>query len=1057
MATPRRPFGPDAFDARQRRRAPRRSALSSRSRFGPVRPPSGRRASEDAEDLADGEGFDGPGDDTSGPGSADEDRSSADGPGADATGDTSGGSGRPSDRQRRGLRSRLGRRRSSPGPGRPEAKTLTADRAAIRALARVPAVRSGIVGGGVLVVVVVLLVVAASVVRSGPSLPVLQFAQPAELAVGSSLVGEPAPFAGVPEEMMEAYEEAQLRSGVPWGALAAVGHLTTDHGRYSPYDDSCPQRDVFGSVRLASERLTGELTRVEGQLATLSAEAAALEVIESRSAGQDSRLAEVSVQVSAARGRAGELAVSLDTIAVRTSPELLGSSWRPCLIDRDPGREVVLPPGGVALLPPWDFDRETGAELPAPAGVVFDRFWWRWSDVTAPDTPLSGGAVGAGRLAAGPLMLLGGDPGSSRDPENVFDAATILAGRIDAASAELASQDGQRSLGIAAYSGDVEQADPFWSDVFDRLGVLTLLEDPADGCSGQSGPVPYLIEVIWRCELAQFDLLVVTGVSGKSSGDSSEESVLQVASQRDAADLLVAEALRVAAGFSQLGEADCDDDAALAGVFPLTSDTSKGPARCDPEENIASAAKLVGAAASAPLPLRSRRGPFAPMLAGWDALPLVIGDVDTVQRFVVEGPSGGARELSADCSLSLVAAADMALADPQFPDFDASDAELDLWFAGRRFAQSSGCGGVAPNEVERTLRRAFVGFDVHDEYGGDGSVPDDVLAARADRLVSYLADRPTGSQLPQAVWGEDSFVPRLSSELLTWPEHPGRILAEPKPAVPVGELAVPLMIRYSGTFAGDERAGLWTVSLETFNRVAATLPTLSELSELHEAFDVLTAAGGPVTSLALADAASVSVSAAGSYLSARRMVELSGAEATLSAIEVELYRAGGSVVLAGVVLSAPVDGIICPIGGLVSGQPNDWGFPRSNGRRHQGNDVFAPTGTPVVAVRNFTVTSVVRVDTWFPGTRKGLGGLHVSYRDDRGDVWYNAHLHPGSVPGHIERGYSGSAGEVIGHVGVSGNARSTPPHLHIERRVGGGMKTNPYPAIFPACAAQRIR
>jgi murein DD-endopeptidase MepM/ murein hydrolase activator NlpD len=136
-----------------------------------------------------------------------------------------------------------------------------------------------------------------------------------------------------------------------------------------------------------------------------------------------------------------------------------------------------------------------------------------------------------------------------------------------------------------------------------------------------------------------------------------------------------------------------------------------------------------------------------------------------------------------------------------------------------------------------------------------------------------------------------------------------------------------------------------------------------------------------------------------------------------------------------------VTGLVCPVAGPVS-FVNDWGFPRSGGRTHRGNDLFAIEGTPIVAVRPAVITRVSRVD-------RGLGGLTVSYIDDRGDRWYNAHLL--SVAPGIDPGTYVEQGQVIGFVGRTGNARSTPPHNHIQWHPGNGDPVNPYPSLRPAC------
>lgn len=154
---------------------------------------------------------------------------------------------------------------------------------------------------------------------------------------------------------------------------------------------------------------------------------------------------------------------------------------------------------------------------------------------------------------------------------------------------------------------------------------------------------------------------------------------------------------------------------------------------------------------------------------------------------------------------------------------------------------------------------------------------------------------------------------------------------------------------------------------------------------------------------------------------------------------------GGRLATAGASGGTGVAGVACPVVGAVAGRDysNDWGYPRSGGRSHQGNDMFANRGTPVVAVADGVVTS------WNPpSSPTGLGGITVSYRIGDGSEWYNAHLD--GVATGIGPGVSVTRGQQIGTVGNSGNARTTPPHLHIGRRQGG-VWVNPWPTTSPAC------
>jgi peptidoglycan LD-endopeptidase LytH len=138
---------------------------------------------------------------------------------------------------------------------------------------------------------------------------------------------------------------------------------------------------------------------------------------------------------------------------------------------------------------------------------------------------------------------------------------------------------------------------------------------------------------------------------------------------------------------------------------------------------------------------------------------------------------------------------------------------------------------------------------------------------------------------------------------------------------------------------------------------------------------------------------------------------------------------------------------VCPVEGARF--INDWGFPRSNQRRHEGTDVFAPLGTPVVAPTDAVVEKLDAVDR-FDG-RRDLGGITVWLEHDR-HRYYLAHLH--AIHPDVEVGAEVAAGTVVGFVGRSGNARGTPPHLHLGWYVDQ-VAVNPYASLAVACSPER--
>jgi peptidoglycan LD-endopeptidase LytH len=134
--------------------------------------------------------------------------------------------------------------------------------------------------------------------------------------------------------------------------------------------------------------------------------------------------------------------------------------------------------------------------------------------------------------------------------------------------------------------------------------------------------------------------------------------------------------------------------------------------------------------------------------------------------------------------------------------------------------------------------------------------------------------------------------------------------------------------------------------------------------------------------------------------------------------------------------SAPVDagnGMVCPVAGPRS-FADTWGAPRSGGRRHQGVDMMAPGGTPLVAVESGSVR--------FKTNR--LGGNAVWLTGSSGTKYYYAHLSAWEGSSRTV-----SRGEVIGYVGATGNA--PVDHLHFEVHPYGGRAVNPYPYVRAVC------
>lgn len=111
-----------------------------------------------------------------------------------------------------------------------------------------------------------------------------------------------------------------------------------------------------------------------------------------------------------------------------------------------------------------------------------------------------------------------------------------------------------------------------------------------------------------------------------------------------------------------------------------------------------------------------------------------------------------------------------------------------------------------------------------------------------------------------------------------------------------------------------------------------------------------------------------------------------------------------------------------------------WGGARSEGRSHEGIDIFAPRGTPIAATTQGVVSKV--------GDDR-LGGRVVFIIGPGGAAHYYAHLEDYA---DISPNDWVNAGDIVGYVGDSGNAKGTPTHVHYGVYINGNA-VNPYPLL----------
>ncbi len=162
----------------------------------------------------------------------------------------------------------------------------------------------------------------------------------------------------------------------------------------------------------------------------------------------------------------------------------------------------------------------------------------------------------------------------------------------------------------------------------------------------------------------------------------------------------------------------------------------------------------------------------------------------------------------------------------------------------------------------------------------------------------------------------------------------------------------------------------------------------------------------------------------------------------LIAIAVGWYNNGGAEAIrtayriAQLSTRPPDSELMMPVEGVSANRiANTWHAPRDHTRKHEGQDIFASRGTPVVSA---TEGVVVRIG---PGR---LGGNTVFVLGSGRRYYYYAHLDhyaPTLHPGEFV-----SPGDLLGYVGNTGNARTTPPHLHFGVYTASGA-INPLPLL----------
>ncbi|QHT72241.1 peptidoglycan DD-metalloendopeptidase family protein [Rhodocytophaga rosea] len=237
-------------------------------------------------------------------------------------------------------------------------------------------------------------------------------------------------------------------------------------------------------------------------------------------------------------------------------------------------------------------------------------------------------------------------------------------------------------------------------------------------------------------------------------------------------------------------------------------------------------------------------------------------------------------------------------------------------------------------------------------------------------------------------------------------------------------LTITLPFKETGYFAADKPAAIsYRLSAKRGQRlvIGTEIKSTQPVQVFIDVFELNNASGRNPRHVATADTNTASLS-----------YEVEEDQIHLIRLQPELLTSGNYTIS---ITREPT--LAFPIPGKNSKQIGSvWGVPRDGGaRRHEGVDIFARKGTPVIASTNGYIRAA---------NENNLGGKVVWLSDEnRNQVLYYAHLDSQLVRG----GERVEIGDTIGLVGNTGNARTTAPHLHFGIYRSGRGAFDPFPAL----------
>ncbi|GAA4096753.1 hypothetical protein GCM10022214_70690 [Actinomadura miaoliensis] len=366
------------------------------------------------------------------------------------------------------------------------------------------------------------------------------------------------------------------------------------------------------------------------------------------------------------------------------------------------------------------------------------------------------------------------------DPQNPCDSSLFVARELTKTAERVHADPESPEWKPNGSAKDQENARKYWGKIIEVAGIFVdRSADPDRPCTvpppddpDKPWSISFKIISVWRCEATRLqDLYLVTG--GRYKG---KEFAYSVETDRaTAVKTLVNEAMSVSYGAGKWKTKGCDDDKdKRQGIFPMTKKEAKAAGvrdRCDVDENIAGAAKLVlSVERIEPKKRPQDLGVFQPMVGGWAKLGIAMGT--DLRLFSTIGP-GTEFTTSEECTqvmtgfLTAIAphAKDFAdLEDPPSREKVYSEWEpklSDLAAANGLTDPSSdrACviGSWAPG-FNTALAQIATGLAASDSANGDN----------LNGLANYYQGREDANEATPPVVGQDTLViPRLALRPLT--------------------------------------------------------------------------------------------------------------------------------------------------------------------------------------------------------------------------------------------------------------------------------------------------